>query len=85
MDETSLVLDRLGALIDLQRRQTSRLIIVTNEVGVVLVPEYELGRAFRDLLGEANQIAALAADRAYLCVAGYALDLKAAGSPIVRS
>jgi adenosylcobinamide kinase/adenosylcobinamide-phosphate guanylyltransferase len=37
------------------------------------VPEYPLGRVFRDVLGEANQLMATAADAVYSCVAGYAM------------
>jgi adenosylcobinamide kinase / adenosylcobinamide-phosphate guanylyltransferase len=45
-------------------------IIVSNEVGMGLVPPYPLGRLFRDLLGWANQRLAEAADEVYLLVAG---------------
>ncbi len=51
-------------------------IVVSNEVGMGLVPPYPLGRAYRDLLGRANARLAARADRAYLLVAGLALDLK---------
>jgi adenosylcobinamide kinase/adenosylcobinamide-phosphate guanylyltransferase len=52
------------------------LIVVSNEVGLGLVPEYPLGRVYRDALGAVNQLLACAADRAYLLVAGIAVDLK---------
>lgn len=45
-------------------------ILVTNEVGSGVVPEYPMGRRFRDLAGLANQIAAAFADEVYLLVAG---------------
>jgi adenosylcobinamide kinase/adenosylcobinamide-phosphate guanylyltransferase len=51
-------------------------IIVSNEVGMGLVPPYPLGRAYRDLLGRINARVAARADRAYLLVAGLPLDLK---------
>jgi adenosylcobinamide kinase/adenosylcobinamide-phosphate guanylyltransferase len=51
-------------------------IVVSNEVGGGLVPEHQLGRAFRDLQGFANQRLAQAADRAILIVAGLPLFLK---------
>jgi adenosylcobinamide kinase / adenosylcobinamide-phosphate guanylyltransferase len=50
-------------------------VVVTNEVGMGLVPEYELGRRFRDVLGRVNAILAAAADEAYLVVAGRQLQL----------
>ncbi len=51
-------------------------IVVSNEVGMGLVPPYPLGRQYRDLLGRVNARVAARADRAYLLVAGLALDLK---------
>jgi adenosyl cobinamide kinase/adenosyl cobinamide phosphate guanylyltransferase len=38
-------------------------VVVTNEVGVGIVPDNELARRFRDLLGRVNQEMAAAADR----------------------
>ena len=55
-------------------------IVVSNEVGLGVVPPSELGRRYRDALGRANQLVARRADRVYLLVAGLALDLKAAGT-----
>lgn len=51
-------------------------IVVSNEVGMGLVPPYPLGRAYRDLLGRVNARLATRADRAFLLVAGLPLDLK---------
>ena len=52
------------------------LIVVTNEVGLGIVPAYPLGRLYRDTLGYINQRLAEAADRVYLMVAGLAVDIK---------
>jgi adenosylcobinamide kinase/adenosylcobinamide-phosphate guanylyltransferase len=76
------VLARARALLEWQSAQPSSLIVVTDEVGSGLVPEYPLGRLYRDVLGEANQLVAGAADSAYLCVAGHAIDIRAVGKPI---
>jgi adenosylcobinamide kinase/adenosylcobinamide-phosphate guanylyltransferase len=54
-------------------------VIVAEEAGWGVVPAYPLGRAFRDRLGRLTGTLAGRADRAYLIVAGYALDLRAAG------
>ena len=45
-------------------------IVVSNEVGLGLVPPYPLGRIYRDLLGRANQRLAARADEVYWLVAG---------------
>jgi adenosylcobinamide kinase/adenosylcobinamide-phosphate guanylyltransferase len=53
-----------------------RLIIVSNEVGLGIVPAYPLGRIYRDLLGLVNQRLAALAERVYLMIAGLPVDLK---------
>jgi adenosylcobinamide kinase/adenosylcobinamide-phosphate guanylyltransferase len=59
-------------------------IVVTNEVGMGVVPPYLLGRVFRDALGRANATLAASADRVLLLVAGLVLDVTSAGAhPIV--
>lgn len=52
------------------------LIIVSNEVGFGLVPEYIMGRRFRDLQGRMNQLCASKSDRTALIVAGYPIWVK---------
>jgi len=52
------------------------LIVVTNEVGLGVVPAYPLGRVYRDTLGWVNQQLASASDRVYLMLAGLAVDIK---------
>jgi adenosylcobinamide kinase/adenosylcobinamide-phosphate guanylyltransferase len=51
-------------------------IVVTNEVGMGLVPETPLGRAFRDIAGHAHQRLARAADELYFAAMGVVLKLK---------
>ena len=51
-------------------------LLVSNEVGLGLVPNTALGRRFRDAAGRMNQRLAAAADRAVLVVAGLPLVLK---------
>ncbi len=57
-------------------RMSGDLIVVSNEVGMGLVPPYPMGRAYRDLLGQANQALAQKADEVYLLVAGIPLAIK---------
>lgn len=51
-------------------------IVVSNEVGMGLVPENRLGRLFRDIAGQANQLIAAAADEAWLVASGIPIRLK---------
>ena len=53
-------------------------VLVSNEVGMGVVPEYASGRRFRDLLGEMNQRVARVASDVLLLVAGLPLVLKGA-------
>ena len=55
-------------------------IVVSNEVGLGIVPAYALGRVFRDALGGANRTLASHADRVYATVAGMALELRSLGA-----
>jgi adenosylcobinamide kinase/adenosylcobinamide-phosphate guanylyltransferase len=66
----------LDALIASQARLNIPLIIVSNEVGLGLVPPYPTGRLFRDVLGRANQYLAARADRVIFMVAGLPMVLK---------
>ncbi len=52
------------------------LIVITNEVGLGIVPAYPLGRLYRDTLGLVNQRLAEVAGRVYLLIAGIAVDIK---------
>jgi adenosylcobinamide kinase/adenosylcobinamide-phosphate guanylyltransferase len=55
---------------------TTPVIIVSNEVGMGIVPENSLARMFRDIAGQTNQIIAAAADEAWLVASGIPLKLK---------
>lgn len=52
------------------------LVLVSDEVGLGIVPEGVTARAFRDLLGLANQRAATVAEEVHLCVAGVGVRIK---------
>ena len=64
---------RLLAAID---ASPARLILVSNEVGLGIVPATPLGRSFRDEQGRLNQRVAEVADRVILLAAGLPLVLK---------
>jgi adenosylcobinamide kinase/adenosylcobinamide-phosphate guanylyltransferase len=52
------------------------LLMVSDEVGLGVVPESEAGRRFRDALGLVNQRAAAAAEEVHLCIAGMGIRIK---------
>jgi len=58
------------------KTQNSKLFLVSNEVGMGIVPENELARRFRDMAGFLNQKVAEAADEVYLVTAGIPLKIK---------
>ena len=76
LDETGRILGRMEDLVKASRSFKGTVIVVSNEVGMGIVPENELARKFRDLAGRANQIIADAADEVYLCVSGIPVKLK---------
>jgi adenosylcobinamide kinase/adenosylcobinamide-phosphate guanylyltransferase len=74
------VLDKICTEIDeliaAQARLGGQWLIVSNEVGLGLVPPYSLGRVYRDARGRANQAVARAAGRVILMVAGIPVVVK---------
>ena len=55
--------------------RTADTVLVTNEVGLGVVPSHRSGRVFRDLLGLVNQELAAACDEVHLVIAGRVLTL----------
>ena len=70
------VFHELEAIVSAQQQLEAPLIIVSNEVGLGLVPSYALGRVYRDVLGRANQRLAGLADQVLFMVAGLPLVVK---------
>lgn len=70
------VLESIDTLLDAYRTGAASWIVVSNEVGLGLVPPYALGRAYRDALGRANQRLAAQADRVLFMVAGLPMQVK---------
>lgn len=66
-----------SALVDALHEAERPVVLVTNEVGLGVVPPYRSGRIFRDELGHVNAAVAAVADRVELVVAGRVLDLSA--------
>jgi adenosylcobinamide kinase/adenosylcobinamide-phosphate guanylyltransferase len=71
-----MVLDEVDGLLDCFRSVPAEYLVVTNEVGLGLVPYNELGRLYRDVLGKMNQMLAKYADEVYFMVAGIPVPVK---------
>ena len=71
-----LVQSEINELIDAMDKLDASFVIVSNEVGMGLVPENKLGRIYRDLLGKANQLLASHATEVYLMVACLPVQVK---------
>jgi adenosylcobinamide kinase / adenosylcobinamide-phosphate guanylyltransferase len=63
-------------LVEALGRQKSSVVLVTNEVGLGIVPDNALARRFRDAAGIVNQMVARAADEVELVVAGLPMRVK---------
>ena len=73
---TSNLHQALDALISACKTSGSTVIVVSNEVGLGIVPDNQLARQFRDMAGTANQLFAKAADEAYFVVSGIPMKIK---------
>ena len=72
----SAVQKEIDELIVKMRGQSQGWIIVSNEVGLGLVPAYQMGRVYRDAIGSANQRLAREADTVIFMVAGIPMVVK---------
>ncbi|MEI4473406.1 bifunctional adenosylcobinamide kinase/adenosylcobinamide-phosphate guanylyltransferase [Frigidibacter sp. MR17.24] len=64
------------ALVPVLAAQAAPVVLVTNEVGLGIVPDSALARAFRDAQGTLNQMIARAADEVEFVVAGLPMRVK---------
>ncbi|NJO83137.1 MAG: bifunctional adenosylcobinamide kinase/adenosylcobinamide-phosphate guanylyltransferase [Blastochloris sp.] len=70
------VLSEVDSLIVTYKMSNATWLVISNEVGMGIVPPYRLGRLYRDALGRANQRIAQVADEVQLLVAGISWNLK---------
>jgi adenosylcobinamide kinase / adenosylcobinamide-phosphate guanylyltransferase len=74
--DAATALAEVTSLTCLMARLATPLILVSNEVGMGIVPDNPLARTFRDLAGEANEMLARSADEVYVMFSGMPLKLK---------
>ena len=72
----ALLMEEVDELLEVYRASRAWWLVVSNEVGMGLVPPTPLGRAYRDALGRANQRLARAADEVLFMIAGLPMRLK---------
>ena len=75
-DADEAILHEVDEIISVYRNSNATWLVVSNEVGMGIVPPSRLGRFYRDALGRANQRIAQAADEVFLLVAGLPWLLK---------
>ena len=66
----------ISNLIKVMKMNGKKLVVVTNEVGMGLVPAYRLGSIFRDIAGRMNQFIAKESDEVYNIICGLPQKLK---------
>ncbi|CCO09378.1 bifunctional adenosylcobinamide kinase/adenosylcobinamide-phosphate guanylyltransferase [Desulforamulus hydrothermalis] len=80
-EQEKYILNKVTQLAAVCRNCGSSVLVVSNEVGLGIVPDTPLGRTFRDIAGSANQVIAHLADEVYFVAAGLPIALKSlAGS-----
>ena len=76
METEKVLVAEIQDLISCFKDLSCDLILVTNEVGLGLVPEYPLSRFYRDALGRVNQALGKAADEVYFVTCGCPMKIK---------
>ena len=74
--DEEIILQEIKKIVNTMLQVNYTIIVVSNEVGGGIVPDNELGRRFRDIIGLANQIIAESAREVYLIVSGIPIKLK---------
>lgn len=70
------ILNNIKKTIESAKRFRGTIIIISNELGMGIVPENRMAREFRDIAGRANQIIAEVANKIYVCFSGIPLQIK---------
>ncbi|MGB4521568.1 MAG: bifunctional adenosylcobinamide kinase/adenosylcobinamide-phosphate guanylyltransferase [Candidatus Omnitrophota bacterium] len=75
-ESVKLIESRIEKMLANLKSKNAHALIVSNEVGLGLVPANKLGRDFRDITGKVNQIVAIRADEVFFMASGIPLKLK---------
>lgn len=70
------ITEQFQLLIKMLQSIEAKVVLVTNEVGFGIVPEYPMARIFRDIAGRINQYLAREADEVFLTVCGISMKIK---------
>jgi len=70
------VFEAMAKMLHAIRATRARVVIVSNELGLGIVPATKAVRAFRDLAGKVNQQVAAEADEVYLTISGLPMRVK---------
>jgi adenosylcobinamide kinase/adenosylcobinamide-phosphate guanylyltransferase len=70
------ILDEISKVLEVLKKTNTKTIVVSNEVGLGIVPQTKLGRNFRDVAGKVNQVVARNADNVFFMVSGLPLKVK---------
>ncbi len=69
-------IDEIEPFIEALKKESANIIIVTNEVGMGIVPADKISREYADILGTTNQRIAALSDKVTLMVSGIAVPIK---------
>ncbi|MGH4052672.1 MAG: bifunctional adenosylcobinamide kinase/adenosylcobinamide-phosphate guanylyltransferase [Clostridium sp.] len=70
------ILQEIVDFLDEAEKRSKEIIVVTNELGSGIVPEYKMARVFRDIAGRVNQYIASRASQVHLLVCGIQIKIK---------
>jgi len=70
------ILQEISDFLNETEKNTKTVILVTNEIGAGIVPEYKMARVFRDIAGRVNQYIASRAQEVHLVVCGIPIKIK---------
>lgn len=68
--------DKIKKIVDRLKSKKAKAIIISNEVGLGIVPKNKLARDFRDIVGKINQVVAQETDEVFFMASGIPLKIK---------